>query len=136
LRFETYGPLVKLYARLRARQRVPYGALVALPDGGAVLSFSPELFVRHDAGRLLARPMKGTAPASGIDAADEQRSQELALDTKNRAENLMIVDLLRNDLGRIAATGSVEVPALFEVRRYGAVLQMTSTVQARLRAHV
>ena len=133
LRFETYGALVKLYARLRARQRVPYGALVALPDGGAVLSFSPELFVRHDAGRLLARPMKGTAPASGDDAIDEERSRALALDTKNRAENLMIVDLLRNDLGRVAVTGSVEVPALFEVRRYGAVLQMTSTVQARLR---
>ena len=134
LRFETYGPLVKLYARLRARQRVPYGALVALPDGGAVLSFSPELFVRHDAGRLLARPMKGTAPASGDDAVDDERARALALDTKNRAENLMIVDLLRNDLGRVAATGSVEVPALFEVRRYGAVLQMTSTVQAGLRA--
>ena len=133
LRFEAYGSLVKLYARLRARQRVPYGALVALPDGGAVLSFSPELFVRHEAGKLLARPMKGTAPASGDDAVDEERSRALALDTKNRAENLMIVDLLRNDLGRVAVTGSVEVPALFEVRRYGGVLQMTSTVQARLR---
>ncbi|KFI05216.1 aminodeoxychorismate synthase component I [Massilia sp. BSC265] len=133
LRFETYGSLIKLYARLRERQRVPYGALVALPDGSAVLSFSPELFVRHEAGRLLARPMKGTAPASGDDALDAERSQALSLDTKNRAENLMIVDLLRNDLGRVAATGSVEVPALFEVRRYGGVLQMTSTVQARLR---
>lgn len=134
LRFEAYGPLVALYARLRARQRVPYGALVALPDGSALLSFSPELFVRHDAGLLTARPMKGTAPASGDDAVDDERAQALAADTKNRAENLMIVDLLRNDLGRVASTGSVEVPALFEVRRYGAVLQMTSTVQARLRA--
>lgn len=134
LRFDAFGPLVALYARLRARQRVPYGALVALPDGGAVLSFSPELFVRHEAGVLLARPMKGTAPASGDDAIDAQRAAALAQDPKNRAENLMIVDLLRNDLGRIAATGSVEVPALFEVKRYGGVLQMTSTVQARLRA--
>ena len=133
LRFETYGSLLKLYARLRERQRVPYGALVALADGSAVLSFSPELFVRHDAGRLLARPMKGTAPASGIDAVDDERAKALSADSKNRAENLMIVDLLRNDLGRVAATGSVEVPALFEVRRYGSVLQMTSTVQARLR---
>lgn len=136
LRFEAFGPLVKLYARLRARQRVPYGALVALPGGEALLSFSPELFVRHDAGVLTARPMKGTAPASGDDAVDAQRSDALSHDTKNRAENLMIVDLLRNDLGRVAQTGSVEVPALFEVRRYGAVLQMTSTVQARLRADV
>jgi para-aminobenzoate synthetase/4-amino-4-deoxychorismate lyase len=134
LRFEAYGPLLALYARLRARQRVPYGALVALPDGGALLSFSPELFMRHEGDRLLARPMKGTAPASGDDAVDAERAQALSTDTKNRAENLMIVDLLRNDLGRVAVTGSVEVPALFEVQRYGSVLQMTSAVQARLRA--
>lgn len=133
LRFDAFGSLFGLYARLRARQPVPYGALVCLPDGGALLSFSPELFVRHDAGVLLARPMKGTAPASGDAALDAERSKELAHDTKNRAENLMIVDLLRNDLGRVAQTGSVEVPALFDVQRYGAVLQMTSTVQARMR---
>jgi para-aminobenzoate synthetase/4-amino-4-deoxychorismate lyase len=77
--------------------------------------------------------MKGTAPASGDDALDAGRARELALDPKNRAENLMIVDLLRNDLGRVAATGSVQASALFDVQRYGAVLQMTSTVQARLR---
>jgi para-aminobenzoate synthetase/4-amino-4-deoxychorismate lyase len=136
LRFDAFGPLVPLYARLRARQRVPYGALVALPDGSAVLSFSPELFVRHEAGVLLARPMKGTAPASGDNTVDAERARALALDTKNRAENLMIVDLLRNDLGRIAVTGSVAVPALFDVQRYGSVLQMTSTVQARLRDDV
>jgi para-aminobenzoate synthetase/4-amino-4-deoxychorismate lyase len=124
---------VALYARLRARQRVPYGALVALPGGAALLSFSPELFVRHAGGTLVTRPMKGTAPASGDDAVDAGRAAALAQDVKNRAENLMIVDLLRNDLGRIAVTGSVEVPALFEVKRYGGVLQMTSTVQARLR---
>ena len=133
LRFDAFGPLFGLYTRLRARQPVPYGALIALPDGGAVLSFSPELFVRHQAGTLLARPMKGTAPASGEAAVDEERAKALAQDTKNRAENLMIVDLLRNDLGRVAQTGSVQVPALFEVKRYGAVLQMTSTVQARVR---
>ncbi|WP_288378305.1 aminodeoxychorismate synthase component I [uncultured Massilia sp.] len=134
LRFDTYGPLVGLYARLRARQRVPYGALVALPGGEALLSFSPELFVHHADGQLVTRPMKGTAPAGGDDAVDEARARDLSQDVKNRAENLMIVDLLRNDLGRIAVTGSVEVPALFEVKRYGSVLQMTSTVQARLRA--
>ena len=133
LRFDAFGSLLALYTRLRARQPVPYGALVTLPDGGAVLSFSPELFVRHEAGMLVARPMKGTAPASGDVDIDAARAQALAQDTKNRAENLMIVDLLRNDLGRVAQTGSVEVPALFEVQRYGAVLQMTSTVQARLR---
>ncbi|WP_273162783.1 aminodeoxychorismate synthase component I [Massilia timonae] len=134
LRFEAFGSLLSLYTRLRARQPVPYGALVTLPGGGAVLSFSPELFVRHEAGMLVARPMKGTAPASGDADVDAARAASLAQDSKNRAENLMIVDLLRNDLGRVAQTGSVETPALFEVQRYGAVLQMTSTVQARLRA--
>jgi len=133
LRFDAFGSLLALYTRLRARQPVPYGALVTLPGGGAVLSFSPELFVRHEAGMLVARPMKGTAPASGDADVDAARAQALAQDAKNRAENLMIVDLLRNDLGRVAQTGSVEAPALFEVQRYGAVLQMTSTVQARLR---
>jgi para-aminobenzoate synthetase/4-amino-4-deoxychorismate lyase len=114
---------------------VPYGALVALDDGSAVLSLSPELFVRHQAGTLTARPMKGTAPAAPPSEQEEntRRAEALAADPKNRAENLMIVDLLRNDIGRIAQTGTVEVPALFEVRRYSSVLQMTSTVQATLR---
>ena len=133
LRFDAFGSLFALYSRLRARQPVPYGALVALPDGDAVLSLSPELFVRHTGGELITRPMKGTAPASGDDTEDQRRADALAADAKNRAENLMIVDLLRNDLGRVAVTGSVEVPALFEVTRYSSVLQMTSTVRATLR---
>jgi para-aminobenzoate synthetase/4-amino-4-deoxychorismate lyase len=132
LRFDAFGSLPALYARLRARQPVPYGALVALPDGGALLSLSPELFIRHAGGELLARPMKGTAPAAA-DAENARRSLALAADSKNRAENLMIVDLLRNDLGRVAQTGSVEVSSLFEVQRYSSVLQMTSTVRAKLR---
>jgi para-aminobenzoate synthetase/4-amino-4-deoxychorismate lyase len=115
---------------------VPYGALISLPDGRAVLSMSPELFIRHEQGELIARPMKGTSAASGIAEQDAIRAMELAADTKNRAENLMIVDLLRSDLGRVAAVGSVRVPDLFEVKRYGSVLQMTSTVRARLRPEV
>ena len=135
LRFDAFGAPAALYARLRARQPVPYGALVMLPDGGALLSLSPELFVRHAQGELTARPMKGTAPAAPDDQVEEnaRRAQALSQDPKNRAENLMIVDLLRNDIGRIADTGTVKVPALFEVKRYSSVLQMTSTVQARLR---
>jgi para-aminobenzoate synthetase/4-amino-4-deoxychorismate lyase len=133
LRFDAFGSLPALYARLRARQPVPYGALVALPDGGALLSLSPELFIRHAGGELLARPMKGTAPAAADDVENQRRARALAADSKNRAENLIIVDLLRNDLGRIAVTGSVAVPALFEVQRYSSVLQMTSTVTATLR---
>jgi para-aminobenzoate synthetase/4-amino-4-deoxychorismate lyase len=135
LRFDAFGSPLALYRRLRARQPVPYGALVALPDGGAVLSLSPELFVRHQGGQLTARPMKGTAPAAapGQTGENARRAAALAADPKNRAENLMIVDLLRNDIGRIAATGTVQVPALFEVQRYSSVLQMTSTVRATLR---
>jgi para-aminobenzoate synthetase/4-amino-4-deoxychorismate lyase len=138
LRFDAFGSLHALYARLRARQPVPYGALVALPDGSALLSLSPELFIRHTGGELLARPMKGTAPAAPADAPDAdaenaRRAAALAADPKNRAENLMIVDLLRNDLGRVAQTGSVEVSKLFDVQRYSGVLQMTSTVRAKLR---
>ena len=132
LHFDTYGSPISLYRRLRLRQPVPYGALICLPDGEAVLSLSPELFVRHQAGRLLARPMKGTAAATGDDETDRQLAQDLSLDSKNRAENLMIVDLLRNDLGRIATTGSVTVPHLFEVNRFSSVLQMTSTIAAKL----
>jgi para-aminobenzoate synthetase/4-amino-4-deoxychorismate lyase len=139
LRFDAFGSIFALYQRLRARQPVPYGALIALPDGSALLSLSPELFVRHHAGTLTARPMKGTAPAAlpgqaeDLDAENARRAAALAADSKNRAENLMIVDLLRNDIGRVAVTGSVQVPALFEVNRFSSVLQMTSTVQAQLR---
>ena len=140
LRFDAFGSLFALYERLRQRQPVPYGALIGFDDGSAIVSLSPELFVRHDAGALTARPMKGTAPAAlpspgqpDVDAENARRAAALAADTKNRAENLMIVDLLRNDIGRVAATGTVEVPKLFEVTRFSSVLQMTSTVHAQLR---
>ncbi|WP_288393106.1 aminodeoxychorismate synthase component I [uncultured Herbaspirillum sp.] len=138
LHFDVHGDAISLYRRLRARQPVPYGALLRDEQGGMVLSCSPELFVTHQDGLLQAKPMKGTARALPDGAADAetlnaQRAQALAADDKNRAENLMIVDLLRNDLGRVALPGSVQVPQLFEVSRYGQVLQMTSTIHARLR---
>ncbi|AJC19782.1 chorismate-binding protein [Pandoraea pulmonicola] len=137
LNFDAFGSPAALYRRLRARQPVPYGALVVLPGargvaGRAILSLSPELFLRHSGGRIEARPMKGTAPASADAAIDTERSAALAADEKNRAENLMIVDLLRNDLGRLATPGTVSVPKLFEVTRFSSVLQMTSTVTATL----
>ncbi len=127
------GDPLALYAALRARQLVPYGALLALPDGQAILSLSPELFVSHAQRRLQCRPMKGTAPATGNAVIDAERAQALRESSKERAGNLMIVDLLRNDLGRIAETGSVTVPELFAVERFGVVLQMTSTIEAQLR---
>ncbi|MFM2347773.1 MAG: hypothetical protein RL654_2526 [Pseudomonadota bacterium] len=131
LRGQALGTPLALYRRLRALQPVPFGALVALPGDRWVLSCSPELFVRHEAGRLQARPMKGTAARRPDDAqADAAAAAWLAADLKNRAENLMIVDLLRNDLGRIARTGSVKVPALFQVEPYRTVFQMTSTIEA------
>ncbi|MFZ3000091.1 MAG: aminodeoxychorismate synthase component I [Undibacterium umbellatum] len=132
LHFDSYGTPLALYSRLRQRQPVPYGALICMPDGEAVVSLSPELFVRQQQGKLLARPMKGTAAATGDAEQDKRLATELAADSKNRAENLMIVDLLRNDLGRIAKTGTVRVPKLFEVNRFSSVLQMTSTVEADL----
>lgn len=121
---KAYGSPLALYARLRERQPGRYGAFIE--DGHqAVLSQSPELFIRRSGDTLIAEPMKGTADAT------QAHAKELADDPKNRAENVMIVDLLRNDLGRIAQTGSVHVPALFEVKQHGQVLQMTSTVEAR-----
>ncbi|PKO83990.1 MAG: aminodeoxychorismate synthase component I [Betaproteobacteria bacterium HGW-Betaproteobacteria-11] len=136
LDFSVFGSPIALYRRLRARQPVPYGALIRLPDERWVLSLSPELLARHAKGRLVAEPMKGTLAAS-MDAADNaRRAAQLASDPKNRAENLMIVDLLRNDLSRIARPGSVKVPELFAVRQFGEVLQMTSTIHAEPAAGV
>ncbi|AGU50216.1 para-aminobenzoate synthase, subunit 1 [Variovorax paradoxus B4] len=141
----SYGSPVALYRRLRERQPVAYGALIALPEGSQkagegdvthVLSCSPELFLRHDAGVLTARPMKGTAARADAPEGDSEMARLLSVDTKNRAENVMIVDLLRNDIGRVACIGSVKVPTLFAIEPYATVFQMTSTVQARLRAGV
>ncbi|GAA0750155.1 aminodeoxychorismate synthase component I [Ideonella azotifigens] len=135
----AFGSPIALYRRLRARQPVDYGAFIALPAGWAsthVLSLSPELFLRHEAGLLTARPMKGTAARVAAPESDSESARLLALDIKNRAENLMIVDLLRNDLGRLAQTGSVHVPALFAIEPYATVFQMTSTVQAQIRPEV
>ena len=132
LGFDVFGTPTALYRRLRARQPVPFGALVALPDGGWVLSCSPELFIEKQGTLLRARPMKGTAPRSDDSVADRQAAEFLGNDPKNRAENVMIVDLLRNDLSRVAQTGSVTVPALFSVEPYASVWQMTSTVEALL----
>ncbi|WP_175756294.1 chorismate-binding protein [Burkholderia cepacia] len=130
LNFDVFGTPLALYRRLRARQPVRYGALVALPDGAWVVSCSPELFVEKHGDVLRARPMKGTAPRSADPRDDAAAAAFLASDPKNRAENVMIVDLLRNDVSRIARTGTVRVPALFSVEPYASVWQMTSTVEA------
>jgi para-aminobenzoate synthetase/4-amino-4-deoxychorismate lyase len=134
---QAYGEPVALYRRLRARQPVPYGAFIALPPAGAtthLLSYSPELFLQHEAGTLTARPMKGTAARAPEVEGDSALAAWLAQDIKNRAENLMIVDLLRNDLGRVARVGSVHVPRLFALESHATLWQMTSTVQAQIPA--
>lgn len=135
LHFRAYGTPKRLYQRLKQRQAVPYGALAYLPiskQNTWILSFSPELFLRLNGENIQAEPMKGTAPICD-DGKDEQRRQALQQDSKNRAENVMIVDLLRNDLGHIAQTGSVHVPQLFTVQSFGKVWQMTSLIEAKLR---
>lgn len=121
-----------LFALLRKRARAGYGALVATGSRW-LLSFSPELFFALEGDQLTARPMKGTAARTGDPAADVASATALAADAKQRAENLMIVDLMRNDLATVAQAGSVAVPQLFRVESYPTVHQMISTVTARLR---
>jgi para-aminobenzoate synthetase component 1 len=124
-----------LYAALAARQPVGHGALVALGGGPAILSRSPELFFEVDAaGVIETRPMKGTVPRGATPEEDRARRDWLAASEKNQAENLMIVDLLRNDISRVAALGSVQVPRMFRIESYATVHQMTSVVRARLAA--
>ncbi|VFR50790.1 Para-aminobenzoate synthase, aminase component [plant metagenome] len=125
----TQGAPDALYRRLAARHPSAHAAYVE-DDGRTVLSFSPELFLQREGGTLTTRPMKGTAPRLPDPAADQASGQALLASEKNRAENLMIVDLLRNDLGRVARPGSVRVEALFTLERYPSVWTLTSTVRA------
>ncbi len=125
------GDPLALYAKLRRATRAGWGAVVATGEE-TLLSFSPELFFALDGDRLTCRPMKGTARRDPDPLRDAAAAQALAADAKQRAENLMIVDLMRNDLSRVAVAGSVAVPALFAVEHYPTVHQMTSTVTATL----
>lgn len=127
VRGRAVGHPEALYRALRERQPAAFGVLAHLPRPAAswTLSLSPELFLDVRSGGVTARPMKGTAPV-GTDP------EGLRSSPKNRAENLMIVDLLRNDLSRVAVPGTVAVPRLFDVERVGELWQMTSTVTARL----
>lgn len=134
-RFRLEGSPLTFYQDMRHRQRVEFGAIV---DTGhaTVLSASPELFVAQQGRVIETRPMKGTAPRAGTPEADAQARRVLASDAKQRAENLMIVDLMRNDLGRLAEIGSVEVTDLFTVETYRTLHQMTSGIRARLKEGV
>jgi para-aminobenzoate synthetase/4-amino-4-deoxychorismate lyase len=129
--FQLSGDAEAWHRELCRSQPTPYGAYI---DTGTcrILSASPELFFRLDGDLITTRPMKGTAPRGRWSDEDEEFRLSLAASAKERAENLMIVDLLRNDLGRVAATGSVAVPSLFATETLPTLHQMTSTVTARL----
>ncbi len=128
-RFE--GDPLALYQRLRAVQGRCCGALLQT-GSRAIVSASPELFFQRRGDRLVTRPMKGTALRGRFAEEDDQAAAALARSEKDRAENVMITDLMRNDVGRVARTGTVRVADLFAVERYRTVLQMTSTVEGRL----
>ncbi|WP_342891335.1 aminodeoxychorismate synthase component I [Roseibium sp. AS2] len=127
--FAHDGAPERLFLDLLVRQPVEYAAFLRMEDR-TILSLSPELFLERRGTRLTTRPMKGTAPRGRFASEDAAISRGLAADPKQRAENTMIVDLMRNDLSRIAETGSVRVTGLCEVERYRSLHQMTSTVEA------
>ncbi|HUF09603.1 MAG TPA: aminodeoxychorismate synthase component I [Rhodothermales bacterium] len=134
-RFEYEGSIGHLYRLLKQRQGVAFNALI-VTDHDTIISCSPELFFRREGRRIWTRPMKGTAARGRTIEEDHQLADALAADPKSQAENLMIVDLLRNDLSRVAELGSVKVSELFTTERYETVIQLTSTVEAVLRDDV
>ena len=131
VRFRLTCGAWKLFAALFGRHPVPYAAFLNT-GGEQIVSLSPELFFRMEDRRITVKPMKGTAPRGRTLQEDHQRGRELEVSEKNRAENVMIVDLMRNDLGRICRTGSVRTTRLFDVERFGSVWQMTSTIEGDL----
>jgi para-aminobenzoate synthetase/4-amino-4-deoxychorismate lyase len=137
---QAQGCPAALYQRLRSRQPAPYGAFLHTERNHRILSFSPELFFRLEANgptrSIVTRPMKGTAPRGRNPSEDRDQSEWLRNDPKNRAENVMIVDLLRNDLGRLCKYGTVRAENLFAVERYPTLWQMTSTITGELRPEV
>ncbi len=133
LKFSFSGSPDALYLNLRNNQSVSYSAFIKA-NRFYVLSFSPELFFRKKGRAILTRPMKGTANRGRDLKEDAENIKQLANCLKNRSENVMIVDLLRNDLGKISTTGSVRVPRLFNVERYETLFQMTSDIQSRLKS--
>ena len=123
------------FERLNAANRAPFSAFIRLPDS-VILSLSPERFILLEGNNIQTRPIKGTLPRLEDPHADAQQAKKLANSPKDRAENLMIVDLLRNDIGRVAVPGSVKVPELFVVEPFPAVHHLVSTITAQLPPHL
>jgi para-aminobenzoate synthetase/4-amino-4-deoxychorismate lyase len=134
-KFGFEGEPYLLYRILTRKQPVAYSAFIKWHDL-YILSLSPELFFRKRGEEVVMRPMKGTFPKGKSIVEDRQQMTKFAADIKNRSENVMIVDLIRNDLGRIARTGTVATTELFAVEKFSTLLQMTSTVKCRLREQV
>jgi para-aminobenzoate synthetase component 1 len=124
------GSSWEMYKRVRAKNPVPFSAFLHCIDGD-ILSFSPERFLMMDNGHVLTSPIKGTSKRSETPELDEKLRASLASSSKNKAENVMIVDLLRNDLGKIAKPGSVKVTALCEVQSFSAVHHLVSNIEAK-----
>lgn len=127
------GDAFALYEALRTEQPVSFGAMLAFPDTPMMLSRSPELFFRKTADQIVTMPMKGTAPRGETSDEDEAIVAALLADEKTRSENTIIVDLLRNDFGRVAAVNSVSVDAYLSTERYKSVHQLTSTISATVK---
>ncbi|MFA6468094.1 MAG: aminodeoxychorismate synthase component I [Bacteroidota bacterium] len=130
--FDITGDTRDFFFELRQKQHVPFGAYLNLGPA-QILSFSPELFFRRIGNTITAKPMKGTCKRGRTTEEDTRLSEWLRNDEKNRSENLMIVDLLRNDIGRICENGSVNVSEMYSIERYESVLQMTSTIHGMLK---
>jgi para-aminobenzoate synthetase component 1 len=127
------GDPLLAYLRLRQTSHSPFSAYLASGPDAAVLSLSPERFLSVTNGVVLTQPIKGTRPRGRTPDEDRQLAESLRTSAKDRAENLMIVDLLRNDLGSRCETGSVQVQSLFELQSYTAVHHLVSSVTGRLR---
>ncbi len=133
--FDLEGSIDGLYQALRERQKVAFSCLMHLPQR-SVLSLSPELFIRKRGTRLSTKPMKGTTPRGNNDADDAAILKAMAEDKKQRSENVMIVDLMRNDIGRLARSGSVKVSQLFEIQTFKTLHQMISTIEGQVAQNI
>ncbi|HRS06234.1 MAG TPA: aminodeoxychorismate synthase component I [Candidatus Ratteibacteria bacterium] len=134
-RFNFSGSVFGMYLDLRERQRVPYSALIRCNDH-FILSFSPELFFRKQDNLIKVRPMKGTIKRGKNQSQDKRYKNNLSNSIKNKAENLMIVDMMRNDLGKICVYGSVVTESLFQIEKYETLYQMTSTIKGTLKKNI